>query len=148
MQNFSKSNLQILYKILLCTGIITTVFDILSIISMDINNPVLFHVTNSIYYLGEQWIAFFFFLYALSPLTRRNKLRQYQKLLIVCPIIIVTALILCNPINGWLYTYDFATGVYSYSYGQIALYLICLSYYVHAVYYPTRWKNVYNRKQN
>lgn len=144
-QNLINNTAKKVFMALWTVSFITPFADILSVVSLDIKSPFIFHFSNTTYYLGLQWTAFFFFLYACVPLTRREKINKIQRLSIGAPIIIISLVILSNPITKCLYSYDFVTDVYSYSPYQFLCYVPSLLYYLHALYFVVSRKDVYNK---
>lgn len=144
-QPFVKNISYYIFVAIMVLSVITPVFDILSVISMDKKIPWLFYGSNTIYYLGQQWTAFAFFAYALAPLTKRMRVSTLQKIVIFIPILIITVLIVINPWTKWVYDYDFIKEVYIYADLQFACYIPALFYYCTAVYYAFSRADSYNK---
>ena len=123
---------------------ITPIADILSVISMEYSLHNLFYVSNTIYYLGQQWNAFLFFIYILAPLERRGSFDTVKRTIFYGPIGVITLLILINPFIPYLYTFDFETHTYSYGPLQLLCYFPVLMYYIYAIFYVFRKRDNYN----
>lgn len=118
--------------------------DILAVCSIDYNNSILFEVTNTLYYLGIQWSGFFFYLFTLAPLSRKDKTNGLQKAILSIPILATSALILLNPFFHTINLYDFETHIYTTYFGLTICYINVAFYYIRSISFVVRRKDVYN----
>ncbi len=144
-QHFIKDASHYTFLFLWWTASMTPFFDIASVIALECEASTLFSLLNGIYYLTQQYSAFAFFLYALSPLARRKNMKFYKQGIFIFPITAITVLVLTNPFTGWLYSYDVSTNVYSHGPLQFTCYIATLAYYLYSVYFVLRYKEIYNK---
>lgn len=144
-QHFIKDASHYTFLFLWWTASMTPFFDIASVIAMENGSYTLFNLFNAVYYLTQQYSAFAFFLYALSPLARRKNMKFYKQGIFIFPITAITVLIFTNPFTGWLYSLDAETGIYSYGPLQFTCYIATLAYYLYSVYFVLRYKEIYNK---
>ena len=144
-QHFIKDASHYTFMFLWWTATLTPVFDIASVIALEAGNITLFDIFNIVYYLTQQYSAFAFFLYALSPLARRKNIEFYKQGIFLFPITAITVLIATNSLTGWLYSFNTTTDTYSYGPLQFTCYLATLSYYLYSVYFVLRYKEIYNK---
>lgn len=144
-QNLVHNQTRNIFLMLIGVCLISSIADILSAVSINQSWEVMFQASNTIYYLGQQWAAFFFLLFTLSPLLRRNWIPLFKRQLFAFPILGISIVIIVNIFTGCLYSYDFATGVYTYGFLQYTCYIPSLLYYGTAIYYVITRRDVYNR---
>lgn len=75
-----------------------------------------------------------------------TKISIFQNACLLAPVVLASLVIVTNPLTDWLYTYDFETRVYSYSPLQFLCYIPTFIYYLHAVYFVMRRRDVYNKR--
>lgn len=145
-QNLVKNNAYYVFFFLWACALSTPITDIASIISLNYKRYFIFEIATMIYFLGQQWTAFFFSLYAVAPFSRKRNMFACAKKRTFIPILISSTVIILNPFLHWIYTVDWSTGEYTRGWAQIICYLICLSYYLNAMVFVIQKKEIYNKQ--
>ena len=143
-QNYVKNFTHYLFIALWTVSFFTPIADIISVAAMTNGWGWAFLISNQAYYLGQQFTGYIFFLYALSPILRKEGIPRIKYILFTIPIVFAIAFVLLNPVFHHLYSYDFSTNTYSYGPMQAVCYIPAMFYYVYAVYYTHKRRDIYN----
>jgi len=144
-QNVIRNRVHYAYIGLWISAFITPIFDIFSVYAMEYRMPRVFLLTNSVYYLGLQWTGFFFFIFTVSPITRRIRTSIIQKLIISVPILFTTGMVITNLFVPCIFEYTPANDTYVYYWGLNVCYIVGVLYYLNSVYFVLKSKDIYNR---
>lgn len=142
-QNMVKNESYKVFMTLWVTAFISPFFDVFAKRTLEYGNTALFWIFNTAYYLTMQWIAFFFFLYALAPLARRSRVPFVKKVLFCIPILSITFFILINYFTKWFFNCNGT--VYENGKYQFLAYLPSLIYCAYAFYFTIHKREVYNK---
>lgn len=143
-QNFVQNVTQRIFITLWWVALFIPLADIISVISYDAGDQDLYYFSNIIYYLGQQFAAWLFFMYAISPLVRFENMTKSKLILSIAPIAFISLLILTTPWTGLIFSYDGDTGSYTLGILNVLCYIVSLAYYGSSIYYPIRMKEIYN----
>ena len=129
---------------LVICSVLTPVFDILGGLAIEMQlTPALVQIPNILYYTSELGNAFCLFLFAFVQFEMRNSMSLKRKAFMLAPVLIAVTIIALNPLHGWMFTYQ--DGVFTTGWLRLYIFLVPLFYFIWAVTYCTRHRNLMNR---
>lgn len=133
-----------IFNMLMFCAILTPILDILGCEVIVRKAPAgVTYAVNMLYYLIEQATNFCFFAYVIAQLEMRSKMSKTRQLIMSLPIVLVSLVILSNPLHGTLFTYE----NYVYESGPFRVVIVWgpLLYFAWAIFYAISKKTVIHK---